>query len=312
MYYATMCAEEPELVDFTFKTEGVRPEMANSLINDPETYEHFCAQIGVPALPPGVREPVVSDIPTLVINGQLDPATPPEYGELVAQTLSRSFVFTRPNGGHGSGLSGACMAGLMTAFLDDPTQRPDTTCAEGQPIGFKTPATMVMTPTPFVILSGAGSTEMIALGIAFVAATLMVSAWLIWPVMALFGWIAKWGPATPQTTREKLGRWGARAAGLLAGLLAFGFLAAVVGIAFWSALYAANDILYGLPGWTAPLFVIPALVLLLTIGMAVGAIGSWWDRGWGVPGRLFYGFITLMAVVFLVAVVPLGWLWVWA
>ncbi len=55
-----------------------------------------------------------------------------------------------------------------------------------------------------------------------------------------------------------------------------------------------------------------ALVLVLTLGMLVSAIRSWWDRGWGVPGRLFYAFVTLMSIVFLGALVPLGWLWVWA
>ena len=266
----------------------------------------------MPPLPAGVNEPVVSDIPTLVINGQLDPITPPAYGELAAQTLTQSFVLTRPNGGHGGGLSGACMADIMMAFYDDPTQRPDTSCADNQPVGFKTPSTMVMTDAPFAILSGAGTNEMIALGIAFIAALILVSVWLIWPIMALIGWMAKWGPSTPQTTREKLGRWAARVVVLLAGFLALGFLVAVVGIAFWSALYEGNNVIYGLPGWSAPLFAIPALLVLLTLAMIVGAIGSWRDRGWGVPGRLFYAFLTVVSVVFLISLVPLGWLWVWA
>lgn len=312
MYHATMCAEEPGITDFEFKTDGVRPELTNSLLNDTTSTEHFCQVIQVPPLPTGVNEPVVSDIPTLVINGQLDPITPPAYGELAAQTLTQSFVLTRPNGGHGGGLSGVCMADIMTAFYTDPTRRPDTSCADTQPVGFKTPATMVMTEAPFAILSGTGTNEMIALGIAFIAALILVSVWLIWPVMALIGWMAKWGPSTPQTTREKLGRWAARVVVLLAGFLALGFLVAVVGIAFWSALYEGNNVIYGLPGWSAPIFAIPALLVLLTLAMIVGAIGSWRDRGWGVPGRLFYAFLTVVSVVFLISLVPLGWLWVWA
>ncbi|HRF48969.1 MAG TPA: alpha/beta hydrolase [Anaerolineales bacterium] len=312
MYYTTMCAEEPSLLDYDMKTDGVRPELAGSVMSDTGATSHFCATIDVPALPPAVNEPVVSDIPTLVINGQLDPITPPAYGELAAQTLSRSFVFTRQNGGHGSGLSGACMATVMRDFIDDPTTRPDLSCAEDQPVGFKTPTTMVFTPTPYAILSGAGTNEMIALLVAFIAALLLATAWLIWPLMALIGWVAKWGPATPQTTREKLGRWVARAVGLAAGLLALVFVAAVTGIAFWSAINEGNNILYGLPGWTTPLFLFPALIIVLTLGMLVGTIGSWWDRGWGIPGRLYYAFVTLLSLVFLGALVPLGWLWVWA
>lgn len=312
MYHATMCAEEPGSTDFAFNTDGVRPEIVDSLLNDTTSTEHFCQVIQVPALAPGANEPVVSDIPTLVINGHMDPITPPAYGELTAQTLSRSYVLTTPNGGHGSGLSGKCMAGVMLAFIDNPGQRPDTACVEAQTIGFKTPATMVMTTVPYSILSGANATQMIALVVALIAAALLMTAWIIWPVMALFGWIAKWGPSTPQTTREKLGRWAARAIGLLAGLLALGFVIAVLGISLWAATNDGNTILYGLPGWTMPLFLIPALVLVLTLGMLVSAIRSWWDRGWGVPGRLFYAFVTLMSIVFLGALVPLGWLWVWA
>ncbi len=89
-------------------------------------------------------------------------------------------------------------------------------------------------------------------------------------------------------------------------------MAAVTGIAFWSAINEGNNILYGLPGWTTPLFLFPALIIVLTLGMLVGTIGSWWDRGWGIPGRLYYAFVTLLSLVFLGALVPLGWLWVWA
>ena len=312
MYHATMCAEEPVLSDFSFNTDGVRPEIVDSLLNDTESIEHFCKVIQVPTLPPAVNEPVVSDIPTLVINGQMDPITPPANGELVAQTLSRSVVVTTPFGGHGSGLSGKCMAGVMLAFIEDPGQRPDTSCADTQPIGFKTPSTMVMTTTPWDILSGAGTNQLIALGVAFLAALLLASAWLVWPIMWLIGLIAKWGPATPQTAREKLGRWAARLVGLSAGLLALVFLITVTGTAVWASLNDGYTLLYGLPGWTMPVFLIPAIVVLLTLAMLVGAVAGWWDRGWGIPGRIFYAFVTLMSLVFLGALVPLGWLWVWA
>lgn len=74
------------------------------------------------------NEPVSSDIPTLVLAGEYDPITPPEWGQLVAANLSQSYYFQFPGVGHGASLSGECPLNVTLAFLDDPTSEPDASC----------------------------------------------------------------------------------------------------------------------------------------------------------------------------------------
>ena len=77
---------------------------------------------------PSQYEPVVSDIPTLVLAGSYDPITPPAYSRLAAETLSNSFYYEFPAHGHGVMRTGGCGTQIGLAFLDDPTSEPDSSC----------------------------------------------------------------------------------------------------------------------------------------------------------------------------------------
>jgi pimeloyl-ACP methyl ester carboxylesterase len=74
------------------------------------------------------RQAVVADIPTLLIAGEFDPVTPPEWAELAARTLSRSQVFVFPAVGHGVLDSHVCAADLVRAFLANPTRPEPPEC----------------------------------------------------------------------------------------------------------------------------------------------------------------------------------------
>ncbi len=82
---------------------------------------------------------VVSDIPTLVLSGSFDPIPPPSWGEIAAETLSRSFVFEFPGVGHGAIDGGDCPVGIALAFLDDPSAAPDSACIAGMGVEFVMP-----------------------------------------------------------------------------------------------------------------------------------------------------------------------------
>jgi pimeloyl-ACP methyl ester carboxylesterase len=89
---------------------------------------HDCQTWNVPAVPLAQKGPVMSDIPTIVMEGEFDPITPPEYGATVAGTLSKSFSFVYPGLGHGTTFEHMCPNTMMWQFLDDPTRRPDNSC----------------------------------------------------------------------------------------------------------------------------------------------------------------------------------------
>lgn len=79
------------------------------------------------------EEPVVSDIPTLLLAGYFDPLTPPEQAEHAARTLGKSHVFVFDQQSHSVLTSSPCAAVVTTAFLRNPEPRPDIDCSLHDP-----------------------------------------------------------------------------------------------------------------------------------------------------------------------------------
>ena len=87
-------------------------------------------------------EPVKSDIPTLVLSGEVDPVTPPTWGEQTAATLSQSKHIVIAGTGHTAGSTG-CGQRLIREFIEDgSTANLDTSCVDKvrRPAFFVSPA----------------------------------------------------------------------------------------------------------------------------------------------------------------------------
>ena len=87
-------------------------------------------------------EPVQSSIPTLIMSGEIDPVTPPVWGEQIAKTLPNSQHIVMPGTGHTAGGTG-CGRRLIKAFVDAGTAAGlDTGCVDRitRPPYFVTPA----------------------------------------------------------------------------------------------------------------------------------------------------------------------------
>ncbi len=87
-------------------------------------------------------EPVTSAVPTLVMSGEIDPVTPPVWGEEVARHLSNSKHIVMPGTGHTAGGTG-CGLRIIRAFLDKgDADGLDTSCLASakRPPFFVTPA----------------------------------------------------------------------------------------------------------------------------------------------------------------------------
>lgn len=76
-------------------------------------------------------DPISSNYPALLINGEWDYVTYPKWAEAVNDRWSRSFYLFVPNGMH-SILSnyGECPTAVTLQFLNDPTSSPDMSCAD--------------------------------------------------------------------------------------------------------------------------------------------------------------------------------------
>ncbi len=95
---------------------------------DVAAFLDFCDRWGRRGPNPLENQPVVSAIPTLILAGELDPASPPVHGRLVAQSLPHSFFYEFPGIGHLAVYNTPCAEALATAFLNDPGTAPDASC----------------------------------------------------------------------------------------------------------------------------------------------------------------------------------------
>jgi pimeloyl-ACP methyl ester carboxylesterase len=93
-------------------------------------------------LPANYAQPVESDVPALVLSGDLDPVTPPSWGEAVARHLRNGRHFVASGTGHGVATT-ACGARVIADFLEHGTADGlDTRCLSdpARPPFFLTPS----------------------------------------------------------------------------------------------------------------------------------------------------------------------------
>lgn len=125
------CQEEVAFNDEETALANVPAEPAvlhDNSVNAIQSTFSDCQTWGVQAANKIESQPVVSDIPTLVVAGELDPITPAAWAESAASHLENSFFYVFPGGGHGVIDLNECTMGIMQSFLDDPTQQPDDAC----------------------------------------------------------------------------------------------------------------------------------------------------------------------------------------
>ncbi|MDX1614087.1 MAG: alpha/beta fold hydrolase [Candidatus Promineifilaceae bacterium] len=132
MYNSVICHEEYVFGDYEAveaQVVGAVPaELEAALLQPVADLFQVCAFWGAGAASPGENEAVASPVPTLLLVGQYDHATPPEWAALAAETLPNSFLYEFPGTGH-SVLSGpACAVAITAAFLDAPARRPEADC----------------------------------------------------------------------------------------------------------------------------------------------------------------------------------------
>ena len=133
VYEATMCSSEEgrtTKADINKTARELNSAIRTQAIDD-TTQVAFdqCHVWNVPPVAPAEWQPVVSTIPTLIMEGEYDPITPPTSGDEVAAHLPNSFVTRFPATGHGVYLSSQqCPVQIEQSFIDQPDQRPNTAC----------------------------------------------------------------------------------------------------------------------------------------------------------------------------------------
>jgi len=128
MMNSVLCSEDMSLAEQSSPIAADEHSLfGNSFYSDLHAVCEFWPKGSIPN---SYLEPVRSDIPVLLTSGELDPVTPPVWGEEAAATLSRSKHIVVPGVGHGT-LGYGCMENLIAEFIDQPDlQHINSDCLE--------------------------------------------------------------------------------------------------------------------------------------------------------------------------------------
>jgi pimeloyl-ACP methyl ester carboxylesterase len=115
MFRAVACSEDAALIDVdtavTLQADSQFPLTAEDFVD-------ACRNWPLADVADTFRQPLASDIPTLLLSGEADPITPPHYAEQVAAGLSNSRHLILPGYSHDVSLVG-CVPDVITHFIAD-------------------------------------------------------------------------------------------------------------------------------------------------------------------------------------------------
>jgi pimeloyl-ACP methyl ester carboxylesterase len=115
MFFSVLCAEDVSQlahgVAESLSADGVLGRLLIEVTTD------ACTVWPAADLPAGYFEPVRSDVPTLLLSGDLDPVTPPRWGEEVLAGLSNARHLVAPGAGHGV-ITRGCAGDLIAEFIE--------------------------------------------------------------------------------------------------------------------------------------------------------------------------------------------------
>lgn len=114
MHYSVVCAEDAPRIDrATIAKETEATFLGAEIVNNRLKPCDFWPRNPVD---PAFYEPLVSGVPALVLSGELDPVTPPVWGEQMAKQLKNSRHFAIPGAGHGT-TSNGCVLRMTADFV---------------------------------------------------------------------------------------------------------------------------------------------------------------------------------------------------
>jgi pimeloyl-ACP methyl ester carboxylesterase len=130
MDFSVTCAEDLPFIDEAAAARAT----AGTLLGDYRIREQkrVCADWPRGSIPADAHQLVHSAAPVLLLSGERDPVTPPEFGQRVASRLPNSLHVVFPHSGHGS--EGPCAQGIVDRFLERASVKGlDVSCASKTP-----------------------------------------------------------------------------------------------------------------------------------------------------------------------------------
>jgi pimeloyl-ACP methyl ester carboxylesterase len=114
MNFSVTCAEDLPFIDDATAAKAT----AGTLLGDYRIREQkrVCADWPRGSVPADARQLVRSAVPVLLLSGERDPVTPPEFGQRVASQLPNSLHLVVPHSGHGA--AGPCVESIVRRFVE--------------------------------------------------------------------------------------------------------------------------------------------------------------------------------------------------
>lgn len=137
MYFSVQCSEDMALTNLDQVQAAVaaypqlRSYFAGMLEFTPNGVA-LCSAWGVVPPDPRIAEPVQSHVPVLILSGEYDPITPPDWAQIAAATLSSSETYLFPGTGHAV-IGRSCARQMIQAFLEGLSAAPSDACHESLP-----------------------------------------------------------------------------------------------------------------------------------------------------------------------------------
>jgi pimeloyl-ACP methyl ester carboxylesterase len=131
MQMSVQCTEEirfSTVGDTYVAAQGVQPQIAAFYPASVEPLFAVCADWATAPLDPRENLPVTSNVPALILAGEHDPITPPDWGRILNADLLNSYFHEFPGNGHWVTRSSPCALQMSLAFWDNPTVDPGFVC----------------------------------------------------------------------------------------------------------------------------------------------------------------------------------------
>jgi pimeloyl-ACP methyl ester carboxylesterase len=119
LFLSVTCAEDVARID-----EAAIPAASHgTFLGDYRVRQQIeaCRNWDVGTAPPTLATPLTSDVPALLISGEVDPVTPPRMGAEVARTLPNGRHVVLARHGHTLSIGRGCMRAALAKFVDSGT-----------------------------------------------------------------------------------------------------------------------------------------------------------------------------------------------
>ncbi len=127
MHHAVVCTEDEPFVSDSGNANDADTYLGEGVI---DSLVASCTHWPAGVIDNDFKTPVVSDTPVLVLSGEADPITPPDYGESLLPHLSRARHIVNRDQGHMQAPFG-CMPVLMAKFIETAdAEQLNTDCLE--------------------------------------------------------------------------------------------------------------------------------------------------------------------------------------